>query len=120
MSQVRDLRGVLDREKAEIGVLLSLEDATKPMETEAATVGFYKSPWGNHPRLQILTIAELLGGKRIDYPPTINVTHKRAPKAAVPLPEQYAFTAAAAVAISDVEPAPKMAKKITRKSRKRK
>jgi hypothetical protein len=89
---VRDLRGVIDREKAEIGVLISLEDATKPMVTEAASGGFYKSQWGNHARLQILTIAELLGGKRIDYPPTVNVTHKKAPKAETPLPEQYALT----------------------------
>ena len=86
---VRDLRGVIDRERAEIGALLTLEDATKPMETEAASADFYKSPWGNHPRLQVLTIAELLAGKRIDYPPTINVTHKRAPRAESPLPEQF-------------------------------
>lgn len=80
VKDVRDLRGVIEREKAEIGVLITLEEATKPMCTEAAAAGFYKSPWGNHPRLQILTIAELLDGKRIDYPPTINVTHKRAPR----------------------------------------
>jgi DNA modification methylase len=88
VKDVRDLRGVIEREKAEIGVLMTLEDATKPMTTEAASAGFYKSPWGSHPRLQILTIAEILGGKRIDYPPTVNVTHKRAPKAETPLPEQ--------------------------------
>jgi site-specific DNA-methyltransferase (adenine-specific) len=90
---VRDLRGVIDREKAEIGVLISLEDATKPMVMEAASAEFYKSPWGNHPRLQVLTIAELLNGKRIDYPPTINVTHKKAPRAEEPLPEQYELAA---------------------------
>jgi hypothetical protein len=43
---------------------------------------------GNHPRIQILTIAQLLEGKRIDYPHPSNVTFKRAPKAEVPLPEQ--------------------------------
>jgi len=63
VSQLRDLRGVIDREKAEIGVLLCLEDVTKPMRTEAASAGFYKSPWGNHPKLQILTIEELFEGK---------------------------------------------------------
>jgi len=36
VAQVRDLRGVLDREKAEIGVLISMEPATKPMLKEAA------------------------------------------------------------------------------------
>jgi DNA modification methylase len=88
---VRDLRGVIEREKAELGVLIALEEPTKLMMAEAAAAGFYKSPWGNHPRLQILTIAELLDGKRIDYPPTINVTHKRAPRAETAMPEQLAL-----------------------------
>ena len=35
-----------EREKAEIGVLISLEPATKPMEKEAASAGFYDSPFG--------------------------------------------------------------------------
>jgi site-specific DNA-methyltransferase (adenine-specific) len=85
---VRDLRGVVEREKAELGVLIALEEPTKLMRVEAAEAGFYKSPWGNHPRLQILTIAELLEGKRIDYPPTVNVTHRRAPRAAGPMAQQ--------------------------------
>lgn len=89
---IRDLRGVIDREKAQIGVLITLEEATKPMETEAASAEFYKSPWGtSHPRLQILTIAELLGGRTIDYPPTVNVTHKKAPRVEAPLPEQFSL-----------------------------
>ncbi|MGB6483057.1 MAG: restriction endonuclease [Candidatus Acidiferrales bacterium] len=95
VAHVRDLRGVIEREKAEIGVLLTLEDATKPMRTEAAAAGIYKSPWGkrdsenlHYPRLQILTIAELLEGKGIDYPHMTNVTFKRAPRAEAPQPEQ--------------------------------
>jgi len=91
VKDVRDLRGVIEREKAEIGVLITLEDATKPMRTEAAAAGFYKSPWGNHPRLQILTIAELFDGARIDYPPTPNVTHKRAPRHLPEAAEQHAL-----------------------------
>lgn len=79
---VRDLRGVIDREKAQIGVLLTMEEPTRPMRTEAASAGFYDSPWGTrHPRLQLLTIAELLAGKNVDRPPHEgNVTFKRAPK----------------------------------------
>jgi site-specific DNA-methyltransferase (adenine-specific) len=93
VSHLRDLRGVIDREKADIGVLICLEDVTKPMRTEAASAGFYKSPWGSHPRLQILTIAELLNGKQIDYPhPAGNMTFKRAPKAETPIPEQMELT----------------------------
>lgn len=80
---VRDLRGVVEREQAAIGVLLTLEEPTKPMRTEAASAGFYTSPWGQHPRLHILTVGELLAGGRIDMPPIrqTSVTYKRAPKA---------------------------------------
>jgi len=79
---VRDLRGVLDREKAEIGVLITLEPATKPMEKEAISAGFYESPWGSkHPRLQILTIETLFDGDSIDYPRALDVTFKKAPRA---------------------------------------
>ncbi len=82
VSHVRDLRGVLDREKAEIGVFITLEDPTKPMRAEAASAGFYTSQWGTrHPRLQILTIEDLLvGGQTIDLPPSRDVrTFKKAP-----------------------------------------
>ena len=83
VSQLRDLRGVIDRENAEIGVLISMAKPTRDMRKEAASAGFYKSAWGKHPRLQLLTIEELLGGKGIDYPPSeqVNVTLKKAPKA---------------------------------------
>ena len=79
---VRDLRGVIDREQAVIGVLLSLDEPTKAMRTEAASAGFYTSPWGKHARLQILTVEDLLTGKSIDRPPAqASATFKRAPKA---------------------------------------
>ena len=80
---VRDLRGVIEREAAAIGILISLNNPTKPMRTEAASAGFYESPWGTkHPRLQILTIKDLLSGKTIDFPPSqANVTFKKAQRA---------------------------------------
>jgi site-specific DNA-methyltransferase (adenine-specific) len=80
---VRELRGVLEREQAQIAVLLSLEDPTKPMRKEAASGGFYASHWGQHPRIQLLTVGELLAGKRIDCPPLrqTNRTFKQAPRA---------------------------------------
>lgn len=64
-------------------MLVSLAKPTRDMRKEAASAGFYKSAWGKHPRLQLLTIEELLGGKGIDYPPSeqVNVTLKKAPKA---------------------------------------
>jgi hypothetical protein len=81
VSHLRDLRGVLEREQADIGVLISLEEPTAPMRKEAASAGFYTSPWGKHPRLQLLPVDELLTGKGIDRPPAqTSVTFKRAPK----------------------------------------
>jgi len=77
-SQVRDLRGAMEREEAEIGVLLTLSEPSPAMRSEAASAGFYTSPWRKkpYPRLQVLTIAQLLSGKRIDFPPSrhTNVT----------------------------------------------
>lgn len=57
------------REKAEIGILITMGD-TKPMRGEAAAVGKYKHPMLNREddRIQIVTIAEILEGKRIDLP----------------------------------------------------
>jgi len=83
VTYARDLLGVMDREKAAIGVLISMQKPTRDMIREAASAGFYESPWGTrHPRLQLLTVEELLEGKRIDMPPTRgNVTFKRAQKA---------------------------------------
>lgn len=88
-AHVRDLVGVLDREKAQIGALLSMDEPTSAMRKEAASAGFYSSPWGTkHPRIQLLTVAELLDGKRLDYPPSqANVTFKKAPKAKADEPE---------------------------------
>ena len=78
VSQIRDLVGVINRENAQIGVFLSLNPPTAPMRREAASAGFYKSPWGNHPRIQLLTIEDFLGGKGVDYPQVADVTFKRA------------------------------------------
>jgi hypothetical protein len=74
---------VVDTEKAQIGVLISLQEPTQPMRTTAAGAGFYESPWGTHPRLQVLTIGEILAGKKIDMPPLgqVNRTFRRAPTA---------------------------------------
>lgn len=72
VSQIRDLVGVLQRENAEMGIFLSLEQATKPMHTEADSQGFYHSPLGrDYPKLQIFTIEQLLNGKKPDIPPWI-------------------------------------------------
>ena len=82
VAHIRDLVGVLDRENAQIGVEITLQEPTQPMRSEAASAGFYDSPWGKHPRVQILTIEELLEGAQIDMPPIrqVNQTYRRAPR----------------------------------------
>jgi site-specific DNA-methyltransferase (adenine-specific) len=82
-NHVRDLRGVVEgREKAAIGVLISMEEPTKLMETEAVTAGFYESKtWGKkYPKIQLLTVADLLEGKKIEMPPIkqVGATFKKA------------------------------------------
>lgn len=86
VAHVRDLRGVLDREKASIGVLITMQDHTKPMEEEAVTAGFYESKtWGKrYPKIQLFTVTDLLAGKQIEMPPIkqVGATFKKAPRAA--------------------------------------
>jgi hypothetical protein len=63
-------------------VLISLEEPTATMRKEAASAGFYTSPWGKHARLQLVTVDDLIMGKGIDRPPIqASTTFKRAPKA---------------------------------------
>ena len=83
VKDVRDLRGVVEREEAQIGVLICMQKPTRDMRRESASAGFYKSHWGTHQKLQILTIEELLAGHKIDYPDIagVNVTFRRAQKA---------------------------------------
>jgi len=79
-ANMRDLVGVLDREKAEIGILITLEESTKDMRTEAISAGFYHSDGWNqdYPRVQIITIEQLLKGEQIKLPPNLS-TFKKAP-----------------------------------------
>jgi len=79
---IRDLRGVVEREGAVVGIFLTLESPTREMETEAVSAGFYTSPgWQrDYPRLQILTIANLLDGATPKLPPS-HSTFQQATKA---------------------------------------
>ena len=58
----------MSREAAEHGVLISMHKPTPQMKAEAASAGVYKSPWGDFPKLQIITVGELLEGKQIKRP----------------------------------------------------
>ena len=68
---IATLKGDMAREKAEIGLFITLNEPTRPMLQEAASAGFYTPehyPDHQYPRLQILTVAELLNGAEAQYP----------------------------------------------------
>lgn len=67
---VRELNGVLHRESAEMGVLIVLREPTRAMLADAAGAGFVnKFAHGRLPRVQIVTIADLLAGRAPKLPP---------------------------------------------------
>lgn len=69
---VRDLSGTIGATKSAMGILISLFEPTQPMKEAAYDAGYYESPtWGqNFPRVQIVTIQELLDGKEPKLPKT--------------------------------------------------
>jgi DNA modification methylase len=89
-SHIRELRGVLAREDGQgavMGALLTVAEPTPDMVREAASAGFYHSPWGTrHPRIQLLTAEQLLSGRGLDYPAP-NETNRSLRKARTPRPK---------------------------------
>ena len=67
---IRDLKGTMEREKAAMGLFITLEEPTREMEKEAVSAGFYKSElWQkDFPKMQIRTVGELLEGKEFEIP----------------------------------------------------
>lgn len=82
VAMVRDLAHVVDRERAKIGVFITLADSTGPMRTEAVKAGFYETLYGKYPKIQILTIRELFEGKQPNIPLVDSSAFKKAPKEA--------------------------------------
>jgi len=82
VNAIRELKAVAAHDA--LGIFITLEPPTRPMQTEAVSAGCYHSPGWNtdYPKIQILTIEELLHGKAVDMPPQTqtNVTFTRAPK----------------------------------------
>lgn len=89
---IRDLRGTVEREGAATGVFITLEAPSKDMTTEALKAGYYHSPgWGkDYPRIQILTIEQLLHSGEIQMPPQ-HGTFKQAQKVVQAAGQQSSF-----------------------------
>lgn len=68
-AMVREVRGVIEREKAELGLFICLDFPTLEMQREAVVAGFTQTPHGRMPRLQILSIADWFAGRRPVLPP---------------------------------------------------
>jgi hypothetical protein len=70
---VRDLAGTIHAQRAQMGVLVTLEEPTRGMVDAAQHAGLYTWPWNNatFPKVQIVKVGELLAGKRLDAPPPL-------------------------------------------------
>ena len=68
---IATLKGDMEREGAAIGIFITLEEPTNPMQQEAISAGFYEPeglPGNQYPKVQIFTIEQLLDGAQAQYP----------------------------------------------------
>ncbi len=82
---VRELKGTVEREKAAMGALITLDPPTSEMRTEAATAGFYESELfkKKFPKIQILSVREYFDeGLRAQFPRFTgrSIAFKKAPR----------------------------------------
>lgn len=77
---VRDLRGTVERHRAQLGIFICMGKPTRGMIEEADHSGWfdYEFSGARYPKIQILTIGELLSGKRPNMPTPISPYAKRA------------------------------------------
>jgi site-specific DNA-methyltransferase (adenine-specific) len=81
VDQIHKLKSVIEREKAMVGLFVTLNPPTKPMIAEAAAAGFAETDHGRIPRIQILTIEGILTFREVPRLPVIDSTaFKKAPK----------------------------------------
>lgn len=69
-TDIRDLRGVIEREGCAMGGFLSLHEPTKAMRAEAAEAGYFEYNGNQYPRIQLLTVRDVLEEKREFQMPT--------------------------------------------------
>jgi site-specific DNA-methyltransferase (adenine-specific) len=65
---IRDLKGTIQREKAAVGIFLTINPATREMEREAVSAGLYETGGMKVPRIQILTAAQVIDNRRPQVP----------------------------------------------------
>ena len=69
-NDIATLKGDIEREKADGGLFITLEKPTSPMREEAVSAGSYTVNFGKgeFPKIQIITIEELLNNKKPEVP----------------------------------------------------
>ena len=88
---IRDLRGVVERENAACGILITRERPTKPMIQEAKAAGQFKPEnFAAFDRLQIVTVQEILDGAKMNLPLMEEVTKRAQRKASETQMKMYA------------------------------
>jgi SAM-dependent methyltransferase len=86
---VRDLRGTVEREGAEMGVLIALTEPTRGIREEVDKSGSYTSPLTGqeYPRIQVVTVADLMDKRMPKMPAAILPYLKAKPRD----PDQLTF-----------------------------
>jgi len=69
-TDMRDLRGVMEREQVAMSGFLSLQEPTRAMRAEAASAGVFTYGGVSYPRMQLLTVNDVLVEKREFHMPT--------------------------------------------------
>lgn len=78
---IATIKSDIERDKAAIGVLVTLKEPTKGMRDEAQAAGWYTDPVNasvRYPKVQILTVQDLFDGKAVQYPRSFDATFKKA------------------------------------------
>lgn len=71
-TDIRDLRGVLEREAAsEMAGFISLQTPSKAMRDEAAQAGIYEYNNTSYPRIQLLTVKDIIEDRRLFHTPSV-------------------------------------------------
>lgn len=74
---VRELQGAVARDRAPMGILIVLNNPTKQMIRDAASSGFYRCSAGTYPKIQIITVNDILADIRLDLPPIQRMDESR-------------------------------------------
>lgn len=76
--KVRDFKGTMERDNAPMGVFITMKEPTKGMKKEANTAGTYEDSFGNeYPRIQFITVEEIMEGEKPDIPQIKSHVSKR-------------------------------------------